>query len=456
MAKQPEQSLVGTKVDGKYRIDRVIGRGAMGIVCEARNLDLGRRVAIKLIASSLAENPQVAKRFRREGRATSAIESDHIVRVFDVGSDPEHGLYMVMEYLSGEDLDALLRRVKRLDVEVAARIALQTARALAKAHAAGVVHRDLKPANVFLTQDEEGGLRVKVLDFGISKLLEPDLARTGSLRLTQAGTVIGSPRYSSPEQIQALDGVDHRTDIWSLGIVLYEMLAGRAAYPGKVTYDELYAKITSTTPEPLAQVAPWVPAALAEVVGDALRHVVAERIPDAATFAKRIAKAAPGATAESGEQAALSSAKGASPEPGIRDTQQMKSPFADAGVEQFPSTTIVAEPPHLELETSPILSAVPSQAPAPRAPRTEAPRVHAPVEEEPDSQRGERFDRRSLPAPSSSSGPKPIVLSPSSGLKEPTLRLHKRRPLRAHAPLAFAVVLAVVGVAALVFAIASR
>src|SRR4029077_12595218 len=144
------ERIVGATVAGTYRIRRIIGRGSMGVVCEAEHLEIGKRVAIKLIETTLIGMKDVAARFRREARATSLVENQHIVHVFDVGSDETLGLYLVMEYLTGEDLAQVLAREKRLAPARAVQIALQVARGLAKAHAAGVVHRDLKPANIFL------------------------------------------------------------------------------------------------------------------------------------------------------------------------------------------------------------------------------------------------------------------------------------------------------------------
>jgi serine/threonine protein kinase len=189
--------IVGTTVAGKYRIRRVVGSGSMGIVCEAEHLEIGKRLAIKVIDTSLAGMSDIAMRFRQEARAASLVESQHIVQVFDVGTDDKLGLYLVMEYLTGEDLAAALARDKRFDVDDAVRIAVQVARGLAKAHEAGVVHRDLKPANIFLTEREDDDPLVKILDFGISKVIDASRAES-KLKLTRAGTVVGTPQYMSP------------------------------------------------------------------------------------------------------------------------------------------------------------------------------------------------------------------------------------------------------------------
>ena len=280
----------GTLVANKYRVRRRLGAGGMGAVYEGEHVEIGKRVAIKVIEHEHARSAELAARFKREARAASAVESEHIVQVFDVGEDPAVGLYMVMEYLAGEDLaERLARAGGRLPVEEAAPIVIQAARALAKAHAAGVVHRDLKPANLFLTTREDGSPCVKILDFGISKLARPETSAGNSL-LTREGSVMGTPLYMSPEQAQGL-AVDGRTDIWSLGAVLYEALSGRTVFDPRDNYEQMIVQIVTKRPKPLREVAPWVPTGIAGVVDAALAHDVAARTPDATTFARRLVEA---------------------------------------------------------------------------------------------------------------------------------------------------------------------
>ncbi|HEY2516355.1 MAG TPA: serine/threonine-protein kinase [Polyangiaceae bacterium] len=293
------QELVGSTIAGKYRLRRLIGVGGMGSVYEGQHLDLAKKVAVKIIDSASIGSSELATRFKREARAASAVESENIVQVFDVGRDPEVGLYMVMELLQGEDLEMRLRKQlgRRLDPVTVAQLGYQIARALLKAHTARVIHRDLKPANIFLTDREDGSLRVKILDFGISKLLASEASiatgKEGLLNLTAAGVALGTPQYMSPEQAQGLTTVDHRTDIWGLGVVMYEALAGVPAYPELSSYQETILKILGEKPKPLAQIAPWVPTALARLVHEAVTHDVNKRIQDCATFAQRIAEAVP-------------------------------------------------------------------------------------------------------------------------------------------------------------------
>jgi serine/threonine-protein kinase len=286
------RDLAGAMIAGKYLVKRRIGEGGMGAVYEAEHVEIGKRVAVKVIEHEHARSAELAARFRREARAASAVESEHIVQVFDVGQDPEVGLYMVMELLAGEDLSSRLEaHGGKLPVEDAASIVVQTARALAKAHGAGVVHRDLKPANLFLTTREDGTTCVKVLDFGVSKLLREEEGTGPSPLVTREGAVMGTPMYMSPEQAQGMK-VDARTDVWSLGAVLYEALAGRTAFSHRDTYEQMIVQIVTGRPPPLAEVAPWVPAEIARVVERALTHDLDARLADAATFARELAQAA--------------------------------------------------------------------------------------------------------------------------------------------------------------------
>ena len=281
----------GATLAGKYRIKRRIGAGGMGAVYEGENIAIKKRVAIKLIEHQHANHPELAKRFQREAEAASAVESEHIVQVFDVGHDPDLGLYMVMEKLTGEDLSSRIEKGGKLPVEEATTILLQAARALAKAHAAGVVHRDLKPANLFLTAREDGSVCVKILDFGISKLQRPEQAANASSSLTREGMVIGTPQYMSPEQAQGII-VDARSDVWSLGAVAYELYAGRPAFEPRDTYEQMIIQIVTQKPKPLRDVAPWVPPSIAALVEEALVHDVKARLADCGSFAKRLAEAA--------------------------------------------------------------------------------------------------------------------------------------------------------------------
>ncbi len=381
-------AAIGATLAGKYSIRRLLGAGGMGAVYEGEHVEIGKRVAIKVIEPGRARSPEIAARFKREARAASKVESDHIVQVFDVGQDDAFGLYMVMEFLSGEDLSARLRRERRLEVPVAVAIALQASRALAKAHAAGVIHRDLKPANLFLTAREDGSIHAKILDFGISKLTSDEgggQSITGQHggALTRQGVVIGTPQYMSPEQAQGLP-LDHRTDIWSLGAVTYEALAGQSAYKELSTYEQTIIQIVMSLPRPLAEIAPWVPPELAAIVHDALTHDVTRRIQDCATFARRLADAVPAAW--HGPTSRLHSVRGEEvrSHPDAAKTPQVvirapstgdKAPLAD---EDVLSSTLAGEGA-LPAPSVPGADDVPVSSPQPGPPITSNPATAAPM-----------------------------------------------------------------------------
>ena len=239
---------VGKVFDGKYRVDCVLGEGGMGIVVAAHHLELDQPVAIKFLLDDLAGNQEGAERFRREARAAAKIQSDHVVRVLDVGVLPAGERYMVMEYLKGHDLAEEIERVGRMPVERAVTFLLETLDAVGHAHAVGIVHRDLKPANLFLAERPDGTARVKVLDFGISKTL--GLATTSELSLTKTSAWIGSPLYMSPEQLRSSKSVDERADLWAVGVILYELLTGELPFMGE-NLGELFAAILETEAPPV-------------------------------------------------------------------------------------------------------------------------------------------------------------------------------------------------------------
>ena len=215
---------MGELVDGRYEVARVLGSGGMGVVVEAEHVSLRERVAIKLLKPHALTTKRARKRFIAEARAAARMRSEHIVKIRDVGELPSGAPFMVMDMLVGADLAAVMRQRSPLPQAEAVSIALQACAALATAHAAGIVHRDIKPGNLFLEQASHGEVVVKLLDFGISKLL--DGADGGEGVLTRSSDLVGSPAYMSPEQLRSSKDVDARADIWSLGVVLYEMLAG--------------------------------------------------------------------------------------------------------------------------------------------------------------------------------------------------------------------------------------
>jgi serine/threonine-protein kinase len=233
----------GTLIAGKYQLERLIGRGGMGSVWAAMHLGLHQTVAVKLIAQYYARSPEARLRFDREAKAAARLKSRHVVQVYDNGETADGTPYIVMELLDGEPLDARIRRLGRMTLEQALPIIAQVGRALSKAHSVGIVHRDLKPENVFLARDEDGEV-AKVLDFGIAKIKTTDPGGSG----TRTGTVLGTPLFMSPEQARGLRSVDHRTDIYSLGMVVYTMLTGATAFSGESFGDILLQICTAPLP----------------------------------------------------------------------------------------------------------------------------------------------------------------------------------------------------------------
>jgi serine/threonine-protein kinase len=274
----PPDPLVGSVIAEKYELVRLLGQGGMGAVYEGRNSATLKRCAVKvLISPEMAQHAEAVKRFFREARASSVIESDHIVQIFDSGSDPKTGFpYMVMELLNGEDLEHVLRRYGALQPLVAAKLILQASMGLAKAHEHQTVHRDIKPANIYLTRRESGELVVKILDFGIAKVKMEKFSETSS-GLTRDGSMLGTPLYMSPEQAKGSPNIDVRSDVWSLGIVLYELLSGSLPWAEASSLGELMVAIITADLPLIQDKAPWIPPELAEVVHKAISRDINRR-----------------------------------------------------------------------------------------------------------------------------------------------------------------------------------
>ena len=283
--REPEETelRVGAIVEARYRILSHIASGGMGAVYEGEHLFLRRRVAIKLLHPQLAGNEQMVRRFRSEALAAAKLSADYTPAVTDFGLAPDGVPFFVMELLHGETLRALLSREGVLEPAVAADILKKTCHCVAHAHARGVLHRDLKPRNIFLERPNDGAVRTKLLDFGIAK--STSIEHTGVH--THAGQVLGTPPYMSPEQAAGRTELDTRTDVFGLGLVLYEALAGRLPYSGKDPM-QLRCQIVRDAPMSLDVAKPGLPPGLSDVVHRALASEPAQRFPSAMKLAEAL------------------------------------------------------------------------------------------------------------------------------------------------------------------------
>ncbi len=303
----------GQVLGGKYRVERIIGSGGMGIVVSARHVTMNHRVAIKILnLDEDADREDAIARFQREARAAARIESDHVVRVTDVAALDDGTPYMVMDYLEGEDLRRVIVDRDQLPVAEAVGYILEACEGLSEAHAAGVVHRDLKPSNLFLARKANGTKLVKVLDFGISKVAP----RAGEAAITTTNMLMGSPMYMAPEQMRSSRDVDSRADIWSLGLILYELLSGEVPFRGE-TIPEICVAVMSGEPEPMAHFRTDVPAELQDILAKCLAKDRAKRYPTMAALARDLVRFADAGARVHADRAsaALKAARAASDPP---------------------------------------------------------------------------------------------------------------------------------------------
>jgi serine/threonine-protein kinase len=282
----------GDVIAGKYEVLRLLGSGGMGFVVAAKHIELDEQVALKFLRLESLTNRELVARFAREARASVKIKSEHVSRVFDVGTMPDGAPFIVMEYLDGKDLCAILGDQGPLPIASTAEYVMQACEALASAHAMGIVHRDIKPENLFLTRRAHGVGVIKVLDFGISKVALTGSAFDTNLPLVKTTAILGSPMYMSPEQLRTTDEVDTRTDIWSLGCVLFELLTGRLPFDAP-SITTLTAAILEQAPPKVRSLRADVPPELEAVVGRCLEKSPDRRFQDVAELAAALFPFAP-------------------------------------------------------------------------------------------------------------------------------------------------------------------
>ncbi len=273
----------GDLLNGKYRVERVIGEGGMGVVFEALHQRLDQRVAIKMLQPSVLVLPEFVERFEREARAAARVMNANAVRILDVDTTPDGQPYIVMELLEGHDVAAELDSSGPLSIARAVDIVMQAAAAMSAAHAQGIIHRDLKPSNLFLAREGTSTV-VKVLDFGISKITSADEPADS---VTNTKAALGTPVYMSPEQIRSTKNVDARTDVWSLGIILFELLTGKTPFEGNTT--AVSAAIVADPAPSVRALRPDTPEQLEAVVQRALRKHPDDRWPDMKSFSAALA-----------------------------------------------------------------------------------------------------------------------------------------------------------------------
>ncbi len=388
----------GTVLEEKFRISKEIGRGGMAAVYEAEHIEIGKRVAVKILAAELVNSKVVIGRFLREARATAAIRSPYICDVYDSGTHDGRP-YLVMELLEGDSLYEYLSRERRIDPELTLRIANHAARGLAKAHEANIVHRDLKPENIFLTPNEDGEITAKILDFGLAKFYEPANEGGDQTRLTREGALFGTPAYMAPEQAKGQGEVDHRADLWALGCIVYECLTGRTVWNADQGVAMILAQIAGAPIPRPSRLRKDLPKTFDRWFLKALERDADKRFQTAGDFAEALSKAL------NPDAAALKTASLHSEEEGQ---------LVDALVEGPPGSNPI-RPIASELSSSDIIS--PSD-----------PQNSAPVN----------------PVPSH-----PLLASSPSNVMPPAIRMPppKRRGLRAIAVLVFIAGLAVTGYA---------
>ena len=319
--------LLGVLLDGRYRVESLLGRGGMGAVYKAEHVAMRKTVAVKVVRSDLSANLEAAKRFHREARAASMLSHPHTIRVFDFGQAPDLTLYMVMEFLDGRSLGQLVFAEGSLAPERAVRIAGEIARSLIEAHGAGLAHRDLKPENVMLLDAAGHPDFVKVLDFGIAKFLS---GSSGISAVTRTGAVVGTPHYMAPEQASAPSGLTSAVDIYALGVILFEMLSGELPFQGQTPVEVLMAHASRPVPELPADTR--VPESLAALLAQMLAKEPGERpvAEELVTMFDAIGEELRGGTAAVVRPTGAGQA-GVAPKPSTLDWSRGQRPGSESG-----------------------------------------------------------------------------------------------------------------------------
>jgi eukaryotic-like serine/threonine-protein kinase len=337
---------VGSLLDKKYRVDRILGKGGMGIVVAATHIELETPVALKFLLTEVRTNQEVVARFAREARAAAQIKSEYVARTLDVGRLDNGSPYIVMEYLEGADLAQRIAERGPLPIPDSVRLILQACDGLSEAHALGIIHRDLKPSNLFVTRRRDGTEIAKLLDFGISKLTAT--GGTGSeLGMTRTTSVMGSPLYMSPEQLVAARNVDPRSDIWALGVTLYEAIAGVPPFTGD-SLPELCTRVMTQPPPSLATLRADVPPQLEAVIMRCLEKDPVARFQTALDLATALRPFALVSTssigirysAELAMAAAASSGSRSGSRPELPNTIQTAASWGHTNDEQIPKKSI--------------------------------------------------------------------------------------------------------------------
>jgi serine/threonine-protein kinase len=335
---------IGDVLLGKYVVEKVIGAGGMGVVVAVRHRELGELYAMKFMLPAALANDQAVERFVREARAAAKLKSEHVASVHDVGRLESGSPYMVMEHLTGQDLEQVVEKSGVMAPAIAATYVMQACDAIAEAHDAGIVHRDLKPANLFLTKRPSGSPCIKVLDFGISKSVNPDEQANSMTRTT---AIMGSPYYMSPEQMRSSKNVDARTDIWALGVILYQLTTGRVPFPGD-TITEVCAGVLSEELAPLTPIFPNISPEFEAIIRRCLAKRPEHRFQSARELQHALAAVAGVSPGTSGLDL---------PRPVVTMAMQAPPP-ANIGPTQAGAPAPHAQAPHLGLAPA----AVPGQA----------------------------------------------------------------------------------------------